>query len=868
MTATTLSTNSTQTAPQAGGFLSEWKLAFTIARRELRGGLSGFRIFIACLAIGVGAIATVQSISSGIEDAMRSDGRAILGGDVSARILYQQATPEQMAFLAARGEVMTAAEMRAMARDPNDGGNTALVELKSVSGNYPLYGSFDIQGPDGLPQTVDIQSLLAEREGRFGAVVEDTLATRLNLKVGSPVSIGGQVVEVRGLIAREPDKAGSGSFSLGPRLMLSEAALAKTELIQPGSLITWSYQVKLRDGITPKDFREQAKTEMEGAPWRLRDYLNAAPQLSRFIDRMTLFLTLVGLTALLVGGVGVGNAVRAYMDAKSNTIAMLKCVGASGSLIFKTYLIQILALASVGIAIGLVVGTAGPLAAGQALAEVLPITARIGVYPEALAVAAGFGFLTALAFSLWPLGHAREVPAIALFRELVQKAKGRPRASYLLGIAVSGLGLGALAVATAQEKGFAISFVIGAVVVLGLFWLAGIGVTKAAKAVGRPRLPVLRLAFANIHRPGSPTSAVVLSLGLGLTVLVAIALIEANFQKEVSDRLPTNAPAFFFVDIQPDQVEEFKQTVLAVPGTEDLALTPNLRARIVAIDGVEAEKALKTKEYSWVLNGDRGITWQAQAPANDKVLAGEWWPADYQGPPKLAVSKEIAESFGIGPGARMTINVLGRDIEGEVAVVRELDWDTITINFTLVFSPGVLESAPQTYLATVRAPVAAEPAVQRNVAVKFSNISAVRVKDALETVSEILVNVGLAVRLTAAVTLLAGTLVLAGAVAAGHRRRVYDAVVLKVLGATRATVLRAFLLEYGLLGLITAGIAGILGTIVAWIVVSEVMDFPFIFMPWAVISTALICTAITLTLGFIGTWRALGQPAAPVLRID
>ncbi len=866
MSATVLNDAPATTAPS--GWLAQWKLALTLARRELRGGLSGFRIFIACLAIGVGAIATVQSISSGIADAMRSDGRAILGGDVAARILYRQATPEQLAFLAARGEVMTSAEMRAMARDPADGGNSTLVELKSVSANYPLYGSFEIQGPDGQPQTVDVQSLLAERDGRFGTVIEDTLAGRLNLKVGSTVSIGGLDVQVRGLIAHEPDKAGSGSFALGPRLMLSDAALAKTELIQPGSLITWSYQVKLRPDITPKDFRDQAKAEMESAPWRLRDYLNAAPQLARFIDRLALFLTLVGLTSLLVGGVGVGNAVRAYMDTRTNTIATLKCVGAPGSLIFKTYLIQIMALAGVGVAIGLVVGTAAPLLTGKALAGLLPITARIGVYPDALAVAAGFGFLTALAFSLWPLGHAREVPAVSLFRERVQKTKGRPRAAYLAGIALSGLGLAALAVATAEEKGFAAAFVIGALAVLGLFWLAGLGVTALAKRAGRPRRPVLRLALANIHRPGNPTSAVVLSLGLGLTVLVAIALIEANFQKEVSDRLPTNAPSFFFVDIQPDQVEDFRNTVLAVPSATDLALVPNLRARIVAVNGMEAEKALKTKEYSWVLNGDRGITYRADHPATDKVLAGQWWPADYQGSPKLAISKEIAESFGIGPGAVITVNVLGRDIDGEVAVVRELDWDTITINFTLVFSPGVLEAAPQTYLATVRSDPAAEPAIQRDVAVKFSNISSVRVKDALETVAGVMVNVGTAVRLTAAVTLLSGTLVLAGAVAAGHRRRVYDSVVLKVLGATRATVLRAFLLEYGLLGLITAAVAGVLGTVVAWAVVTKVMDFPFAFVPQAVFVTTLLCTAITLTLGFIGTWRALGQPAAPILRID
>lgn len=850
------------------GTWAQFKLALTIARRELRGGLSGFRIFIACLAIGVGAIATVQSISSGIEDAMRTDGRAILGGDIAARILYREATPEQMAFLTDRGEVVTSADMRAMARDVADKGNSALVELKSVTSNYPLYGNFQIQGPDGKGQDVDIQAMLAARDGVFGAVIEDTLASRLDLKVGSKVGVGELQVEVRGLIAREPDKAGSGSFALGPRLMLNADALAKTELVQPGSLITWSYQVKLRPDVTIDSFRKDAKEKLEGAPWRLRDYTNAAPQLARFIDRMTLFLTLVGLTALLVGGVGVGNAVRAYLDTKSATIATLKCVGASGALIFQVYLIQILVLASVGVAIGLVIGTAAPLLTGQALAELLPITARIGVYPGALAIAAGFGMLTALAFSLWPLGHAREVPAVALFRETVQKAVGRPRAVYLAGIAIAGLGLAGLAVATAAEKGFAAVFVAGSLATLGLFWLAGMGVTRLAKAVGRPRRPVLRLALANIHRPGNPTGAVVLSLGLGLTVLVAIALIEGNFQKEVSDRLPTDAPSFFFVDIQPDQVADFKQTVLAVPGARDLNLVPNLRARIVAINGTEAEKALKTKEYSWVLNGDRGITYQVEAPAEDKVLAGHWWPADYQGKPLLAVSKEIAESFGIGPGATITVNVLGRDIEGEVAVVRELDWDTITINFTLVFSPGVLESAPQSFLATVRAQTEAEPVIQRNVATKFSNVSAVRVKDALDTVSGLLGNIGIAVRLTAAVTLIAGTLVLAGAVAAGHKRRVYDAVVLKVLGATRSTVLRAFLLEYGLLGLITAIIAAVLGTLVAWLVVTEVMDFAFIFIPSAVLTTTLLCTGITLTLGFIGTWRALGQPAAPLLRND
>lgn len=847
--------------PATGGLFANLRLAATFARREMRGGLRGFRIFLACLTLGVGAIATVQSVSFGIMDALRSDGRAILGGDVALRILYREAAPEQLAWLRERGAVVASAEMRAMARDPADAGKATLVELKSVGEAYPLYGTFTLT--DGR---TDIQAVLAERNGVWGAVVEDTLAVRLDLTPGDRLNVGDATVEVRGIIAREPDRAGAGSFSLGPRLLVADGALRTTGLVQQGSLITWSYLVRLNPPTDHTAFRAQLKDAWPDAGWRVRDYTNAAPQLARFVDRLALFLTLVGLTALLVGGVGVGNAVRSYLETKTATIATLKCLGARGGLIFEVYLVQILLLAAIGIALGLAVGAVAPILAGRALADLLPITARIGVYPGALGIAAAFGFLTALAFSLWPLGRAREIPAAALFRDAVAPGQGRPRALYIALMLLSGLGLAGLAVATSEAKGFAAAFVAGSILTLGAFWVAGWMVTRVAARIGRPRNPVLRLAVANIHRPGNPTGAVVLSLGLGLTVLVAIALIEGNFRLAVKETIPENAPAFFFVDIQPDQVQDFNKTVLAVPGASDLNEVPQLRGRVSTVNGKPAEQAIVNREHAWVLNGDRGVTYQAKAPENDTILAGAWWPADYAGPPKLAIYKDVADAFGIGPGARMGINILGRDVEAEVAVVRDLDFTTVGINFTIVFSPGVLEGAPQTFLATVRATPEAELAVQRAVTERFSNITVVRVKEALETVNGILGNIGLAVRVTAAVTLLAGTLVLAGAIAAGHKRRVYDSVVLKVLGATRGTVARAFLLEYGLLGLITAAVASALGTLTAWAVLTKVMSLEWTFLPSAVVLTTLLCTAITLGLGFLGTWRALGQPAAPLLR--
>ncbi|HZH28823.1 MAG TPA: FtsX-like permease family protein [Azospirillaceae bacterium] len=846
--------------------MRRWILPLVLARRELRGGLKGFRVFLACLILGVAAIAAVQSVSRGVTEGLRADGRAILGGDVALRTLYTPATPEQVRWLAGQGRLDLTVEMRAMARAGADGGRTTLVELKAVRPSYPLYGEVELEGGGAL------HPALAPRQGPdgrvWGAVVDPVLGGRLGLGIGDTFRIGEAAFQVVAVVAREPDRAGSSGFPLGPRVMVADEALAATELVRTGSLVNWVYRLALPAGVTPAEFRAAVAAALPDANWRIRDYTNAAPQLEQFIGRLALFLTLVGLTSLLVGGVGVGNAVRAYLDGKVRTIAMLKCVGAEGALVFRTYLVQVLVLAGVGIAAGLVVGALVPLLASQALDGLLPVRLRIGIYPGPLLVAAGFGLLTALAFSLWPLGRAREVPAAALFRETVQPARGRPRLVYVLGAGASALGLALLAIGTADTPGFAAAFVAGAVATLLVFRAAAWGVETLAARVGRPRSPGLRLAVANLHRPGNPTGSVVLSLGLGLTVLVAVALIEGNFARSLRETIPDQAPAFFFVDIQPNQREAFRDTVLSVPGTSNLAEVPSLRGRIAQVNGRDAESAIVDPSEAWVVRGDRGVTYAASLPEGSDVIAGQWWPADHRGAPLLSIAEDVAQAFGIGPGARITLNILGRNITAEVANVRRVRWTTLSINFALILSPGVLDRAPQTFLATVQATPQAEPEVQRRVAERFANITMVRVKDALDTVNKMLSDIGTAVRATAAVTLLAGALVLAGAVAAGHSRRVWDAVVLKVLGATRADVLKAFLLEYGLLGLVTAAIAGAVGTLTGWAVTVFVMDQPWTFLPSAVVMTTVLCTAITLGFGFVGTWRALGQPAAPLLRND
>ncbi|MEQ9609397.1 MAG: FtsX-like permease family protein, partial [Kiloniellaceae bacterium] len=329
---------------------------------------------------------------------------------------------------------------------------------------------------------------------------------------------------------------------------------------------------------------------------------------------------------------------------------------------------------------------------------------------------------------------------------------------------------------------------------------------------------------------------------------------------------PEEAPGFYFIDIQPDQVAEFDALVESFPGVTELQQVPMLRGRIAAVNGVPPSEMEIPSDVQWVFRGDRGLTWMREPRASDSITAGDWWPPDYDGPPLVSLHDEVGNALGIGPGDQLTINVLGRNVDVTIANLREVDWASLTINFVMIFSPGLLEQAPQSHIATVKADPETEDALEIAVTDRFTNVSSIRVKEALEQVGALIAQIAVAVRAIAAVALVAGVLVLAGAVAAGHHRRVYDSVVLKVLGATRASLAQAFLLEYGLLGLVTAAIAAAIGTLAAFLVLTEIMQADFVFLPQAVIVTALLATAITVGFGFVGTWRALGQKAAPLLR--
>ena len=850
-----------QSAQRPAGDLG---LSLRLARRELRGGLRGFRIFLACLMLGVAAIAGVGSLSQAVLSGLQANGRALLGGEMELRLTHRAATPEESAWLSDNSRRLSqTAELRTMARNPAEGGSRRLVELKGVDPSYPLHGNLVSEPVEPNGNTV---GLLAPRDGVWGALVDRGLLARLGLSVGDRLGIGEIEYEIRGTVAKEPDRAAR-AFTLGPRVMVDFGSLEETGLLQPGSLIRYHYRLDLPQGENASAWTQRLNADLPQAGWRLRDLSNAAPGLRRFVDQTTLFMTLVGLTSLLVGGVGVANAVRSFLEEKKATIATLKCLGAPSRLIFQTYLAQVSILAVLGIAAGLVVGAVMPLLVGPMLGERLGFDLDLQVFLGPLAMAALFGILITLVFSLWPLARAQQIPAASLFRDSVQPVRKLPPVWAMAAVAAATLALIGAAVLGTDNTRFALGFIAGAAAALLAFRLCGAAVTWIARKLPRARHPGLRLAVANLHRPGAPTASVITSLGLGLTVLIAIALIEGNLKGQVLEDMPEEAPGFYFIDIQPDQVEEFDALVSSQPGVEELTRVPMLRGRISAVNGTPPEAMEIPEDIAWIFRGDRGLTWSRTPSEGTRILEGSWWPADYDGPPLVSLDAEVGTKLGLHPGDRLTINILGRDVEVEIANLREIRWSDLTINFVMIFSPGLLERAPQSHIATVHLDPAGEDALEGRVIDAFPNVSAIRVKEALASFAEILDNIAVALSATAGVTLIAGILVLAGAVAAGRQRRIYDAVVLKVLGATRARVAGAFLLEYGLIGLITAGVATLFGTVAAWWVLTDIMNADdFAFMAPRVALTALGATAITLAFGFAGTWRALSHKSAPLLR--
>ena len=843
--------------------MSAPSLILRLALRDMRGGVRGFAVSILCVALAVMTITGIGALASSLVGGIAREGRTILGGDASFSLVQREATAQEKAALEKHGRIASIATMRAMVRTAS--GDSGLVELKAVDDFYPTVGQFESSDPR------PVQELLRSNAGHI-ALVDPLLLARLDLKAGDRVTLGQVPLTIAASIVTEPDKVGT-NVGFGPKLITTQKALQDSGLLQPGSLVRWTYRLQLPPGTDDGALERiiaQVKKDTPDAAFEVRSRVNAAPQLARNIDRFTQFLAIVALVTLVIGGVGVSNAVRAFVARKQATIATLKAVGATGRDAFFICLIQVLVWSCVGIAIGLMAGAAIPALVAHLGKGVLPVPIEPALRAGDLALGMAYGLVMALAFAIWPLGRAHDVPVSALFRERITAKAPWPRGSYVLAGLIAFAALFGLIIGFAWDRRSAVMTAAAVAATFLMLRVLAWLVMLIARRIKRPKNTVLRLAVSNIARPGSLTPAFILSLGLGIALLVAILQIDGNLRRELARGIPEKAPTFFFLDIPNADAQRFDAAIHAFAADAKLDRVPMMRGRLIRLNDRPAESVKAPEDIAWVLEGDRGITYSAKPPEGSVIRQGQWWAPDHRDGNLVSFEEKVADGLGLKVGDTVTVNVLGRAITATIANLRTVEWRSFGINFVMVFSPNTFAGAPHTHLATVGfstpQTVAQESALIRQLADAFPAVTSVRVRDALATVESVLRQLSAAIRGASGLTLLGSLLVLAGAFAASHRQRLYDAVVLKTLGATRGKLIRAYMTEYGLIGLAVGVFGGLAGIASAYFVLARVMQVQFTIQPFAAILATLLSIVLAITLGLLGTWRILGEKPARLLR--
>ena len=832
-----------------------WALAWRLARRELRGGLAGFRVLILCLALGVGAIAAVGLLRAAIQGGLADQGGVLLGGDAQMHFTYRFASDDEKAWMSEHAlRVSEIVDFRSLAVA---GENRALTQVKAVDDAWPLIGAVGLQAGT-------LAEAFAPQGGMPGGVMEKILADRLGLKVGDTFKLGNQTFRLGAVLLREPDSATAG-FSLGPRTLVRTVDLAQSGLIAPGTLYETDYRLILPVGADLDALQKAAETAFRDKGMTWSDKRNAARGVEKFVDRLGSFLILIGLAGLAVGGGGVASAVRAFMAARVATIATLKVLGAQGALVLRVYLIQIAVICAIGVGLGLVLGAGGLIAGAPLLVKLMPFPVAIGLYPAPLVQAAFYGMVSGLLFALWPLAQAVRQRVTSLYRGTAERVWPKPAHLVWMG-ALLALFVGG-AVWFSGNASLALGTLGGVFAALAVLAAAGLGVKHLARAAARLGFvtgrPALRWALAAMGGPRSEVQAVILSLGLGLSVLAVVGQIDANFRAAIARDLPAKAPSFFFMDIQDAQLAPFDALMTGNPAVTQVQTAPMLRGILTQING---RKARDVVGDHWVVTGDRGITFSDTPPEGTTVTDGAWWPKDYKGPAQISFAATEAAEMHLNLGDQVIVNILGRDIAATITSFRKVDFSGAGMGFIMAINPAAVAGAPHSSIATVYAAPEAEADILRQASDTFPNITAIAMKEAIGRAVEALSAIATATVLAAGAVLVTGLVVLVGGAAAGVPARMREAAVLRVLGATRGRVLASFALRSALMGAAAGAVAMGAGALGGWATLRLVMDLPYRFEMWSALSVVLGGMLATLAAGVVFAWVPLSARPAAVLR--
>ena len=881
---------------------------FRMAWRETRGAWRHFLYFFACIAIGVGALVGVSLFGLNVNRAVTKEARGLLGGDLEIRLTHPLSLAGQTVLdsLVERNIVFThVSELIAMAarttQQPTGAQSTQIIELKAIESAYPLYGAIRLDPAHSLDVLLHPDEHRCGGHACFGAVVQESLLIRMGLSVGNDFKIGHVRFLITGIVRTEPDRMAN-AFSLGPRVMIAQEGLRAAELIKPGSRVRERYLVKIPPGMPMEPLLTELRGRLATDSVRISSYHTAQPQLRQFLDQLSRYLGLIGLTALFIGGLGVGTSIHAFLRDKLRTIAILKALGADSTIVISTYVVQTIILGSVGSFAGILLGIGlqrilPPLMAGLFSSDLLD---QLGVSSELswssmwpLLKGATLGLLSTLLFTLWPLLKTRDIHPGAIFRRDAEQATveqqtapsrwwvrwgltDRVNVGTAVGII---LGLCALSVWQAGSWSIGLLFLGALSFAIVLLFVCARMFVRVLGWMPLPRVLSLRYAVGNVVRPGGQAAGIMVAVGIGAMMIVTVTLVEQALLHQVQESRPADAPTFFFIDIQPDQAQEFVSLVHRQIGQVIPELTPLVRSRLHAINGhiVTAEEGIQKDEKrsdgkeergkQWYLTREYVLTFLEQLPKDNRLIKGEWWkPGQVFSTPHVSVEEEAAMHLGLEIGSLVELDIQGTTLSAEVSSIRKVEWGNFSTNFYMIFSPGALEGAPFTYVATVRVSPDQEVPLQQAVVALFPNVSAIHIGDVLDSFARVLDRLSLAIRAVALFCVVAGGLVMAAALAATRYRRLYESVILKALGATRGLIGRAFAIEYVLLGTV-AGLIGLsLGTVLSWAVLRYLFDLPWSLHPRVLGIGLFLTMLLTLVVGFASTYRILGQRPLAVLR--
>ncbi|MCA9473157.1 MAG: hypothetical protein MRJ96_04730 [Nitrospirales bacterium] len=875
------------------------------AWREARASWHRFAYFFLCIAIGVGAVVGVGLFSANVEKAIFYDARSLLGGDleISSRRFMSNEGLQVLDSLTERGIVIShVSEMAAMAAlaeshsgNPSQVPATQLVELKAVERSYPLYGAVETDPDAPLDSLLQEQGSACELSPCFGAVVQDSLLISLSARIGDRLDIGQAHFKIMGIIKKEPDRVAS-AFSLGPRVLISREGLIATDLLQPGSRIHERYRLKVlpTQSLGPLLGELRGRLAKEGV--RIATFRDAQPRIRRFLDQLSTYLGLIGLTSLFVGGIGVASTIYGYISQKMASIAILKTVGADAPVIISSYLFQSLFMGGIGSLLGVGLGIALQILLPSLFAGLIPSSIELTVSWEPVVKGLLLGVASTVVFTIWPLLTIRHIPPALVFRKEI--GLGESQAEAISGVhrirrsikgfvqdrirLVTGLmmtaSLAGLAIWQAQSVTLGLFFIAAFLVALLFLWLASLALLRLLPLFPRFRLFHVRNALGNLRRPGNFTAGMMVAIGIGVMVIVSIDVIKTSLLEALGERMPDKAPSFFFIDIQPGQREAFTDLIQSWTEQGSSRVIPVVRSRLTAINGKRIDpEAHKGKRNGWYFTREYVVTALADLPDDNTIVKGAWWneaksadPAQLSSPVTqpvpMSIEAEAAKNLGLDLGSIVELDIQGVPMQARITSTRQVDWGSFSTNFFMILFPRSLNEAPITYIATARVGKTNEVPLQQALVQRLPNVTAINVGDVLDNIAKLLQQLTWAIQGMALLCIANGAVVMTAALSTTRYRRLYESAILKALGGTRRMITQSMAIELGVLG----GLAGLMGIVFASLLSWAILYF-FLGLAWVpqvshLIMACILTVFLTLIVGLLSSYRLLAHPPLAVLR--